>query len=158
MHRHTGTGSCVAPPPRQSPLYCYYGPCQQSLVMQSQVVRQGAGRVCTKPAASVHAAACAPRPFTPARSRSHSHASRTHGRTVAARSQAENQFDVDTGSAEQLPVELGPRPDDILPDSLADAVSQVRKEGTASKISGNRMPTFVTCNWWHDIGSMHHSS
>jgi hypothetical protein len=48
---------------------------------------------------------------------------------VAARSQAENQFDVDTGSAEQLPVELGPRPDDILPDSLADAVSQVRSIG-----------------------------
>jgi hypothetical protein len=51
---------------------------------------------------------------------------------IAARSQAENQFDVDTGSAEQLPVELGPRPDDILPDSLADAVSQVRQIGNGT--------------------------
>uniref|UniRef100_A0A383WB98 DUF1995 domain-containing protein n=1 Tax=Tetradesmus obliquus TaxID=3088 RepID=A0A383WB98_TETOB len=95
----------------------------------------GVGRISKKPAASVRAAACAPRPFRLARSHSHSQASRTDRRSIAARSQPENQFDVDTGSAEQLPVELGPRPDDILPDSLADAVAQAA-DATAAAING----------------------
>jgi hypothetical protein len=112
-------------------LYCYYGHRHSSLAMQSQLVHPGIGRISTKPAASVRVAACAPRPFTLARSHSHSQPSRTDGRSIAARSLSDNQFDVDTGSAEQLPVELGPRPDDILPDSLADAVSQVSTAATA---------------------------
>lgn len=115
----------------ESLLYCYYRHCQRSLTMQSQLMHPGVGSISKKPAASVRTAACAPRPFTLARSHSHSQASRTNRRSIPARSQPENQFDVDTGSAEQLPVELGPRPDDILPDSLADAVAQVRKAGSA---------------------------
>lgn len=52
-----------------------------------------------------------------------------HGSSIVARSQSNSssQFDVDDGKAEQLGVELGPREDDILPDSLADAIQDVSK-------------------------------
>lgn len=52
---------------------------------------------------------------------------RKHHRLVLARSQSSSssQFDVDDGTVEQLGIELGPREDDILPDSLADAIQDV---------------------------------
>ncbi|KAF6259315.1 hypothetical protein COO60DRAFT_1024742 [Scenedesmus sp. NREL 46B-D3] len=103
--------------------------------MQRTLLQPGVGLKPTKLAAGGRAAACAPRPFTPGRSYLRSQDSRGDQRSVAARSQPENQFDVDTGSAEQLPVELGPRLDDMLPDSLADAVSQAA-DATAAAING----------------------
>eukprot|EP00879_Flechtneria_rotunda_P023998 GHRR01025419.1.p1 GENE.GHRR01025419.1~~GHRR01025419.1.p1 ORF type:complete len:236 (+),score=46.74 GHRR01025419.1:208-915(+) len=57
-------------------------------------------------------------------------------RWLASRSQpADAQFDVDDGKAEALPVELGPREDDVLPDSLGDAVAQAAS-ATAVAING----------------------
>lgn len=65
-----------------------------------------------------------------------------HGRPVVARSisDAASQFDVDDGKAEQLGVELGPREDDILPDSLADAIQDVSSSGRRSPLALNRAP------------------
>lgn len=59
-----------------------------------------------------------------------------HLAVVHSQADSTSQFDVDGGKAEQLGVELGPREDDILPDSLADAILDVSASGQEQTIEG----------------------